>query len=83
MSAEDWIDSHYGESYDEPEVILDIKVLHETDKAKLIQHKNRQAWFPNSVISSLDDECMEYSIYYLPAWKQTGTKRMKAITGDF
>ena len=73
-----------GEEFDTgSEAIVNIKILHTTHKAVLIQHKNRQAWFPRAVVFHLNDEILEYKWQFKPAWKSILQPRMKSIAGDF
>jgi len=76
MSAEDWSD-YYD---DQLEVLIGIKVIHETANAYLIQKHNSQAWFPRS-ISYIDEDTIEYNSDFSPSWIQL--YKFKEIEGDF
>lgn len=66
----------------EPEYLLSIKVIHETDKAFLIQHKNKQAWFPKS-ICDIEDDYIEWQNWFLPDWQIIATNKMLPSKGEF
>jgi hypothetical protein len=74
---------HWFEEDDEYEVLLSVELITQTDKAYLIRHKNRQAWFPK-FISHLEDDCLEYKDFFIPDWESFGAnKKMSPIEGDF
>ena len=68
------------EQGDESETLIDITILARTNKATLIQHKNRQAWFPKS-IAVIDEDTITYPLWCDPKWI-TITKRMSPIKDD-
>jgi hypothetical protein len=80
---EDLLGAHGYPPEEENEVLIDIRILTKTNKAMLIRHKNRQAWFPNSVILLLKDNCLEYMINFDPTWKQVTQRRRSPIEGNF
>ncbi len=85
MAAEDWIDDYWGEEQweENPEVLSNIKVLHETDKARLIVLKYSCAWFPKSISFIEDDNTLIYDSWFEPEWKDFSKKKMSPIEGDF
>jgi len=88
MSAEDWIgwlDSiDEGNDPEETEVLINITILHVTEKAVLISHKGNNAWFPKSVIYTLEKGLIEFHYKFDPTWSiSTQRKRMSSIEGDF
>lgn len=68
---------------DESETLIGTKIIHTTDKAVLIRHCNRQAWFPKAVVHTLEKDCIEYLYTFDPTWKSIDHQRMPAIGGDF
>ncbi len=66
---------------DDAETLINITIIARTDKAILIEHNNRQAWFSKSIIV-LDEDTITYPLWLDPEWI-TIAKRMKEIEGDF
>ena len=80
---DDMLGAHgYPPDDDNYEVLIGIRMLHQTSKAILIQHKNRQAWFPRAVIYTIEKDALEYKVNFDPAWKVIA-HRVKSIVGDF
>lgn len=54
----------------EPEtiVLLKVKVLHQTERAVLIEHKGKQAWFPKDCADLEWNEALRYDAFFNPKW---------------
>ena len=76
---DDYYDRYYNG--DPSETLIGITILHTTDDAVLIQHKNRQSWFPKSVVV-IDKDTITYPLWCSPNWL-TIAKRLGPIDGDF
>lgn len=65
----------YPFGYPDPQSYWDdleeVSVIHETPKARLMEHKGKQAWFPKS-ISNVDEDAsvMEYQSWFIPDWRK-------------
>lgn len=67
----------------EPEVLIGVKVLHVTEKAILIEYKNKTAWFPKS-ICFVDGDCIEFEEWFNPNWEVSQSRtKVKPIEGDY
>ena len=69
----------------ETEILLNIKIVRETEKAYLIANKKGQeSWFPKSVVLACDDgEAIEFEQWFGPNWSQLQKTAMDSIEGDF
>ena len=73
--------SNFCDDYDYSEYLSNVHIVHSTKDAILVKHKLRQAWFPKSIINSIEDGDIEYCANFEPNWQAISIK--KSIEGDF